>query len=78
MSRTIVQFENDEAVAVGGGSESLFETWLTLNPDGTIEEFLQAMRGPGGGDISSDPSNRIEIRPDGLFVGPPQLTSEQW
>ena len=34
--------------------------------------------GTGGAQISPDPDNRLEAKPDGLFVGPPQYSSTQW
>lgn len=62
---------------------------VALNlPDGTVppgQEGQVVGYGPGGAPravdalgASADPENQIEQRPDGLFVGPPQLSSNQW
>lgn len=49
-----------------------------------IVRFKVGFRGPpgppsgGGAQISPAADNRLEAKPDGLFVGPPVLSSAKW
>lgn len=43
--------------------------------------FNMGVQGPAGVTdltISPAPDNRLELKPDGLYVGPPQFASTNW
>lgn len=44
----------------------------------TVEVGLGGRPGVGGAELSPDPTNRLEAREDGLYVGPPQYTTVHW
>lgn len=58
------------------------ETRFTFNLEPALRmTFRMGIQGPAGVTdltISHDPSNRLELKPDGLYVGPPELSSTNW
>lgn len=48
----------------------------TLDPEDRAK--LEAALAAADATISSAPDNRLKLEPDGLYVPPPQLASENW
>jgi len=56
---------------IGEQGASAYEVWLSLGNTGSEADFLQTLQAPPGSvPVSTDSGNRIEQRPDGLFVDP--------
>ena len=70
---TVIPISRDEVSVVSTGFEGRPGQ---LDPEDRAK--LEAALAAADATISSAPDNRLKLEPDGLYVPPPQLASENW
>lgn len=74
-STTTLAVEDGPTVVLQAGAVPLPQG-SSLTPEDRAK--LDAALAAASATISSAPDNRLKLEPDGLYVPPPQLASENW